>query len=120
MRERLYAAACKAERREAGPYSRVTHEYLFAFGVSASDEQEAYRKALVHAKRAYTDGYYSVSVAPVAHTALPVPAPLPFGISQEGASWAMEEHPAIRVLRQARSGSEDEQRATWDAREGLV
>lgn len=77
----VYAVAMQIEQKEAGPYSRVTHTGLRAFIVHAEDDKGAYREAHTYFKNQYPHWYLG---------GLTVELVSLYGISTEGASWAME------------------------------
>lgn len=79
----VYAAAFHIEQRDAGPYSRATHSALRAFIVHAENDTEARSKAIEYYKNQYPHWYlvdYTTELVAL------------YGISTEGASWAMEGH----------------------------
>jgi hypothetical protein len=79
---KVYAIALHLEQKEAGPYSRVTHSMLRAFTVIATDDKEAGNKAHEWRAERYPHWYFAGLAVEEAVDM--------YGVSTEGASWAME------------------------------
>ena len=77
----VYAVAMHIEQKDAGPYSRTTHSALRAFIVHAENDTLARNEAYAYYKSQYPHWY--LGDLAVEQVAL-------YGVSTEGASWAME------------------------------
>jgi alkanesulfonate monooxygenase SsuD/methylene tetrahydromethanopterin reductase-like flavin-dependent oxidoreductase (luciferase family) len=77
----VFAVALQIERKEAGPYSRTVQTALRAFVVHAEDDNAARAQAHAYFKNQYPHWYLG---------GLTVELVSLYGVSTEGASWAME------------------------------